>query len=113
VVPTVQLELCLPDLFWANVLGPPYTQMFGADRLATAPAHLVEEIAPGTFYLQLSERIEDIHEHPDQLDRARVEVKEHLGVNAFWHPEAGLDFAYYQAPRFPDENAESGGGSAR
>lgn len=103
VVPSEQLQLCLPHLFWVNVLGPPYTELFGADRLASAPAHTVEEVAPGTFYLQLSERIQDLHEHPAQIEDARIEIREHLGVNAFWHPQAGPDFAHYEAPRFPTE----------
>lgn len=37
----------LPTLFWAQVFGPPWVELFGAERLASTPAHPVEKVAPG------------------------------------------------------------------
>ncbi len=35
----VQLEVCLPDLFWGTVLGPPYAELFGPERLPRRRRH--------------------------------------------------------------------------
>jgi len=88
----------LPDLYWANLLGPPYVELFGRERILSAPAHLVEQIGPELYYLQLSERLDDLRARWDDLAAVRVEVKRHLGGNAFWSPELGEGHAYVPRP---------------
>jgi len=80
------LRVCLPDLYWANLFGPPYVDLFGADRLASAPAYLVEQLGPERFYLQLSKDPRDLETSYDQVSKARAAVKAHLGLDAFWDP---------------------------
>lgn len=79
----------LRGLFWASVFGPPYTGLFGADRLRTAPAAVVTELREGYFYVQLTDSITDLYTpgaFPGYL-AARDAVKEHLGSDCFY--EAG------------------------
>jgi hypothetical protein len=81
---------CLRDLYWANVFGPPYTELFGASRLRTAPAAVVTELRPGYFYLQLTGAILDLCD-PGALAGYRAvrdAVKEHLGPDCFYDPAA-------------------------
>jgi hypothetical protein len=84
----------LPDLFWGNVFGKPYVEMFGRERLLSAPAYLVKEIAPNMIYLQLSESITDMHTKFSQVDATRSKVKEHLKLDAFWRADASHDHRY-------------------
>lgn len=78
----------LRDLYWANVFGPPYTELFGADRLRTAPAAVVTELRPGYFYVQVTSAISDLYD-PGAVPRyqaARDAIKEHLGSDCFYQP---------------------------
>lgn len=81
---------CLRDLYWANVFGPPYTELFGTDRLRTAPAAVVTELRPGYFYLQVTNTIADLYNADaiPQYQAARDAIKEHLGPDAFCQPGA-------------------------
>jgi hypothetical protein len=74
----------LRDLYWGNVFGPPYVELFGAERLRTAPAAIARELRPGYFYLQLTEDITD----GAGLADARRTVKAHLGADCFYDPAA-------------------------
>jgi hypothetical protein len=79
----------LRDLYWGNVFGPPYVELFGADRLRTAPAAVVTELRDGCFYLQVTDTILDLSS-PEGIPRyraARDAVKNHLGPEFFY--EAG------------------------
>lgn len=81
---------CLRDLYWANVFGPPYTELFGASRLRTAPAAVVTELRPGYFYLQVTASIRDLTDAATvpAYQAARDAVKEHLGPECFYDPAA-------------------------
>jgi hypothetical protein len=90
---------CLRDLYWGNVFGPPYTELFGASRLRTAPAALVAELRPGYFYLQLTGSILDLCDTA-ALPRYRAAsdaVRQHLGPECFRDPASA---APRRAPRF-------------
>lgn len=96
-VPLHLLQESLPDLYWANLLGPPYVELFGAERIASTPAHLVVEVAPDVFYLQLTSDVEDVYDLAG-FNNHRSLAKEHLGVDAFWRADASLDD--YERPDF-------------
>ncbi|MBO0805051.1 MAG: hypothetical protein J2P25_18495 [Nocardiopsaceae bacterium] len=90
----------LRDVYWGNVFGPPYTELFGADKLRTAPAAAVTELRPGYFYLQLTESILDLCDK-GSLPRnreVRDAVREHLGADCFY--QRGKDPVSYRAPHF-------------
>jgi hypothetical protein len=79
----------LRDLYWGNVFGPPYTELFGDERLRTVPAAVVTELREGYFYVQLTDAILDLCD-ADALPRYRAvrdAVKDHLGADCFY--EAG------------------------
>jgi hypothetical protein len=100
----------LPQLFWATVVGPPFSDLLGADRLRTAPAAAVEEVAPGTFLLILADRAADVVGHPERVDGARRRIQAHLGEDAFWDPGRGVRGPYRSvgaAPRPRREPAPS------
>ena len=56
--------------------------------------HRLERWLPDLYYLQLSERLDDLRERWDEVAAVREEVKRHLGENAFWSPELGESHAY-------------------
>jgi hypothetical protein len=90
---------CLRDLYWGNVFGPPYTGLFGASRLRTAPAAVVTELRPGYFYVQLTGSITDLCD-AGTLARYRATrdaVKDHLGPECFYDAAATTP---RRAPRF-------------
>ena len=93
-----KLIYCLPDLYWGNIFGPEYVALFGGrERVATAPAYVVWEVAPETFYLQVSENILDLGARHRAFDAMREQVKVHLGRDCFFDNEAGIH-SNYRAP---------------
>lgn len=84
----------LPQLFWATAIGPPFSDLLGADRLRTAPAAIVDELGPGTFLLVLSE-------DPEGADEMRARVQSHLGEDAFWDPRKGTSGPYRSVGTVP------------
>ena len=93
-------EECLPNLYWAQVFGPPWVELFGADTLASTPAHRVEEVAPGHWLVQLTERLADVVEDRAGFERVRAAAKVHLGADAFYSAERGLT-GRYRTPQIP------------
>jgi len=87
----------LPNLYWGNLLGDPWVDEIGADRIASAPAHRVEEVLPGRWVLQLTERPSDVLADWAGFSALRERVKEHLGADLFRRD----DGADRLAPRRP------------
>ena len=79
----INLKRALPDLYWANFLGPEYVSMFGLDRLLSTPCHSKEELSDGGVLLILSSSPIDYLGDPVGFDLLRQKAKEHLGVEAF------------------------------
>jgi hypothetical protein len=77
------LMRCIPDLFWLNVFGEPYLELFGHERLNTAPAWRVYSPGAGKVALQLSSSIDDLGNEPEKVEAVRSAVKAHLGHGAF------------------------------
>ncbi|WP_338510320.1 hypothetical protein [Burkholderia gladioli] len=74
----------LPDVFWANVFGPPYVKLFGKERLLSAPVSVAKELAGDMVYLQLTDSIGDVAVDPLALRNCRDRVKRHLNIDAFF-----------------------------
>lgn len=72
----------LPGVPWGFWLGRPYVELFGAEKLESAPVHHVEKRGGG-YFLQLSEHLEDMKEQNAELVALAEEVKVHLGEDAF------------------------------
>lgn len=90
----------LPNLWWANVFGPAVVEVLGSERIATAPAQAVEEVAEGTWLVQLTNSPLDAVTDPDRFAAVRSAVKAHLGFDAFWDPSAGKA-GRYRAAQLP------------
>jgi hypothetical protein len=84
----------LPNLWWANVFGPPIVDVVGEERIATAPAHTVTQLGEMLWYLQLTESFLDNQSDPDGFNQVRAKVKAHLGADVFWDPDKGESGPY-------------------
>lgn len=89
---THTLRHWLPDMPWAVVFGPAYVRMFGKEKLMSTPAHCVEDLGKEMVFIQLTPRLEDIHEHFEMVMAARAKAKQHLGEDAFFKTELAYDY---------------------
>jgi|GEM_PF-4107990 len=86
---------CIPNIYWSNVFGPEYVELFGGrDRVAHAPAPIVREIRPNTFYIQLSDNMKDFGEHHTEMMGVRERIKDYLGRDCFFDSANGFDWSY-------------------
>lgn len=86
---TKLLERTMPDLCWGTIFGRAYVELFGLDKLLSAPAHLVEQLTPDAVYIQLTESIFDLRDRADKVEIRKNMVKRHLDDNIFFdshHP---------------------------
>lgn len=87
------LRVALPGPFWVQVIGPEWVAVIGRDRLASTPAHRVEELAPGRWLIQLTASAADLA----GIGAAREAVRAHLGPEVFWtrdtEEQPRVDFA--------------------
>jgi hypothetical protein len=96
---THELRKHLPNLCWATVFGPPYVELFGRERILSAPASIVEEFAQNTICIQLSESLLDLQSKYDEVNAVRQAVKKHLNCDAFFDPAADSG-RKYRVPEF-------------
>ncbi len=92
---TRQLQRGIPTLFWQNLFGIPYVELFGRTRLLAAPAAVVRE-EPWGVLLQVAE-FAPTEENWPEFRLRRNEVIDYLGREAFWPvgnriPDAMTDF---------------------
>jgi hypothetical protein len=95
-ISSVDIQQRLPDLYWATVLGAPYSEMIGRDRLISAPSFVAKSLPNDSVLIQMTENLLDVELHPSAFDDIRSQVKEHLGVEAFFRPNVTA----YRAPSF-------------
>jgi|SRR2546425_2760449 len=91
------LRRALPDIYWANFFGPEYVEMFGSDRVNSAPIHSVESLSDGGALLVLSPSPLDFLKDPGEFERLRLNLKRHLGEEAF---DKGWPETQGKVPRF-------------
>lgn len=77
-----QLRHGIPTLYWGNLFGPAYIELFGHDFLLAAPAPLVRE-EPWGIYVRLSDAPPS-EETWSAFRATRDRVIEYLGADAFW-----------------------------
>ena len=94
-----ELRRYLPDLCWANVFGVVYVEMFGKDRLLSAPVSAATELPYGGIYLQLTQSPLDVIQSFSRYKEVRDRVKSHLGPDAFLDPVRGTA-GRYRVPSF-------------
>jgi hypothetical protein len=99
---TVPLRQGLKSLYWINVFGPAYVELFGRDVLAAAP---VDEVAEGPGSITLTVTSEPPLDETYETYRAKRErVQDYLGRDAFWPGATRVP------PTFMDFEPESFGG---
>lgn len=79
----------VPGIFWLNFFGRPYVELLGADKFRSAPCHRVEELPNGGFLLVLTPTAHEATSKDGR--RCAEEVKQHLGIEYFFHPSDGDD----------------------
>jgi hypothetical protein len=104
IVVSRDLEKYIPDLYWATIFGRVYTEKFGHDKLRKAPAPFVCELDNGSFYLQLSDDIGDMHSNFEQIEAVRAAVKSHLGSEWFYDPAKPRAHRYLTPPELAEGN---------
>lgn len=99
-----KLKLYLPNLPWLTILGQPYIDLFGRERVQSTPAHEVRQIENGSIRLQVTPDIPDTAEGWADFKLIRDACKRHLNSNAFFNPDAPRGHIY-RVPdfRFPIE----------
>jgi hypothetical protein len=64
----------LPDIPWSAIMGEPYIEMFGAERLLSTPCEAFREIGPRHIWLQAT--ASPFEPVPDEV---RATIRAHLG----------------------------------
>ncbi len=78
------LQLRVPELYWATVLGAPYLKLFGEERILSAPAYCTKALPSDAVLLQMTKDLTDLEERPTVFDAVRSRVKTWLGADAFF-----------------------------
>ncbi len=92
---THDLRKFIPDALWANIYGKPYVQIFGLQKLLSAPAFKIEQLGPEMVYIQLTERLDDAIHDFVKFQTARDAFKAHLkSSNAFFDYTLPPDHRY-------------------
>ena len=89
---TKLLRNWLPEMPWAVVFGPAYIRMFGIEKALNVPAYKVEKIGEEMVFIQLTSRMEDIHEQYNLVMQARAVAKKYLGEECFFKSELAYNF---------------------
>jgi hypothetical protein len=102
-VPPIELEKCIPDLFTLTIFGPSYIDLFGREKLLSAPCHQIERISPTLIGLWLAESL--LSERDSVYEETNRKTKEHLGLEYFAECKSQLagrcvapDFAELRIP---------------
>jgi hypothetical protein len=99
------LKRGIPDIYWMTLFGRRYVDMFGRERLRTAPAAKAELLPDGSALLQASLRSGDVVAPGGSFAAVRQRIIEHLGRDAFYDPRR--PDARTVTPAFDDTIARS------
>jgi hypothetical protein len=92
------IENCLPGLFWLNVFGPPYVELFGRGRLLSASVAHIGELTNGVV-IRISEQLEDDAVSWSEFKTRRALCRNHLNSDAFFDSSARAGYRY-RTPNF-------------
>jgi len=95
-ITTHLLRHWLPDILWCTVFGPEYINLFGKERLLSAPAYQAELLNDEAFFLQLTPDLNDLWTNFDTVMNLREKVKRHLGYEAFYQKK--LHYVWQDIP---------------
>jgi len=93
----MDLQWGLPDVFWANFLGPEYVEMFGSEKVFSLPCYEAERLHDGGAVFLVSSSPFDCLTDPQGFDQRRLDITRHLGAEAF---DTGYDNSPVKVPKF-------------
>lgn len=96
---THELRKSLPGLCWGTLLGSPYKEIFGKEKLLSTPGSTVEQLSEDIFYIQLTENIYDVSSNYRKFEQLRNLAKQHLNNNVFFDPKNSFSHKY-MTPNF-------------
>jgi hypothetical protein len=84
----LDLTIRHPELQWMNFFGKPYIDLFGKEKLLSAPAYRVESLGSNVIAIQTTDNV--FEPIPDTV---REKIKRYLGENAFvWNGKRAWDY---------------------
>ncbi|MGB8541899.1 MAG: hypothetical protein WCD49_09715 [Candidatus Acidiferrales bacterium] len=95
---SLQVRNCLPDLSWLTVFGRPYVDMFGREKILTAPASQIAELSNGAVAVKVTDHLDDNLESWEEFKMIRERCEKHLDHRAFCTP--ANPGQRYLAPKF-------------
>lgn len=72
------LSVRLPDVPNISIYGRPYVELFGREKIESAPFHRIEQVADDIYWLQATEFVTDLV--PEDV---RASIRAHFGEDAF------------------------------
>jgi hypothetical protein len=96
---TVKLQKCLPNVYWLNVFGAPYLEIFGKERLLSVPAYSIDHLAYGGVAVNVSKDLTDTDESWKYYKTVRDLCRSHLDCNVFCDSKAAKGHRY-RTPEF-------------
>lgn len=78
-----QLKRGIPNLFWITILGKPYVELIGREKIDSCPVKNVQWLTEHIVLLQLTDSVDDSFEKEAEFEYIRLKAKEHLGIRFF------------------------------
>lgn len=99
------LSRWLPEVWHALLLGAPYVELIGADRIRAAPAAVLERVGAHAFWVGLGPLSVAGTEPARRAEqRHRDAVRDHLCPDLFWRPDRRV----CRTPRFVEAVRSAG-----
>lgn len=98
IIESLRIEKYLPDLFWMNIFGRPYIELFGRERLLSVPSFQLQELT-NAFALKITEHLDDDAISWSVFKTARDQCRSDLDCNVFFDAAAPVGY-HYRAPHF-------------
>lgn len=90
------IKIRLPEIRWMNFYGKPYVEMFGKEKLLSAPCYKAEVITEDIISIQATEDL-----FKDIPDEVKSDIKMHLGEDAFvWRNKDAISYKDGKVPNF-------------
>jgi hypothetical protein len=98
IIEGIHIDKYLPGLFWVNVFGRPYLEIFGRERLLSSPAAQIRE-GTNRIALTTTSLLEDTAASWSEFKAIRNRCTNHLNSDAFFDSALGAGHPY-RTPEF-------------
>jgi hypothetical protein len=97
---SLRLQQCLPNLYWFNVFGNPYVELFRREQLMRTPCECIEALDYGGIVMRLTHNLDDSASAWASYRTVRAECRDHLGSDIFCDPAARSTAGSHRTPHF-------------